>query len=284
MKLVVDAHHHLLDPARIDYPFLRFLPQLGRFVGHAELGALAKQAGVDATVCVQASDCEAETDFMLEQAAEADFIAGVVGWVPLEDPDASARSLARHRRAGARLVGIRHLIHDEPNPDWVVRPAVLASLRLLSEHGLSFDLSAFQPRHLEHVPAIAKAAPDLDLVVCHFGMPGAKPEDWQPWATAFARAAEHPRCVVKVSGLDMYRGGCDVDAFRPYFDFALEHFGAERMIWASNWPVSLQLTGYAKLLETARAILSGRSQAERDAIFGGNAQRVYRLAIHEGNA
>ncbi|MCA9511148.1 MAG: amidohydrolase family protein, partial [Myxococcales bacterium] len=257
----------------------RFLPHLARFVGHEELGALAKDAGVDASVCVQAADCEPETDFMLAQAAEAGFIAGVVGWVPLADPAATERAIARHRDARAPLVGVRHLIHDEPDPDWVVRPAVLDSLRLLADAGLAFDLSAFQPRHLEHVATIAAAVPALRLVVCHFGMPGAKPEDWEPWATAFARAAAHPHCVVKVSGLDMYRGGCDVDAFRPYFDFALEHFGAERMIWASNWPVSLQLTGYAQLLETARAVLAGRSPAERDAIFGGNAIRTYRLPL-----
>ena len=132
MTAVVDAHHHLLDPAHIEYPFLRFLPQLGRFVGHAELGALCAEAGVDATVCVQAADCEDETDFLLAQAAEAGFIAGVVGWVPLMDPDAAARAIEKRRASGASLVGIRHLIHDEADPDWVTRPEVLCSLGLLA--------------------------------------------------------------------------------------------------------------------------------------------------------
>ena len=221
---IVDAHHHLLDPDRIDYAFLEFLPELERFVGQAELGERVAAAGVDATVCVQAADCEDETAFMLEQCAQASFIAGVVGWVPLADPEATAKALARHCAAGSKLVGIRHLIHDEEDPDWIVRAPV-------------------------------------------------------PWASVFAQAASHERCVVKVSGLDMYRDGCDAEVFRPYFDHALAHFGAERMLWASNWPVSLHLRGYAELLETPRRILAGCSAAEQDAIFGDNANRVYGLGL-----
>ena len=87
-----------------------------------------------------------------------------------------------------------------------------------------------------------------------------------------------------MSGLDLYRGGCDVEAFRPYFARALAHFGPERMIWASNWPVSLQLEGYGELLETAREILAGCGARERAAIFGGNANRVYRLGLAEDDA
>lgn len=280
---IVDAHHHLLAPDRIDYPFLQFLPDLRRDLDHADLRPLVAEAGVDATVCVQAADSEDETAFMLEQQGEADFIAGVVGWVPLDDPDATAAALARHGGAApGALVGIRHLIHDEPDEDWIVRTPVLESLGLLADAGLAFDLSAFTPRHLEHVGTIAAAAPELDLVVCHFGMPPADDgsgQSWEPWATRFAEAARHERCAVKVSGLDMYRGGCDTERFRPYFDHALRHFGVERMIWASNWPVSLQLRGYRELLDTARAVLAGCTARERDAIFGGNANRIYRLGL-----
>ena len=276
---IVDAHHHLLDPARIEYGFLQFLPQLDRFVGREEFAELCRESGVDASICVQASDSEDETAFMLAQAAASESIAGVVGWVPLADPLATGRALERHARAGAPLKGIRHLIHDEPDEDWVVRPPVLESLGLLADAGLCFDLSAFKPRHLEHVRRIADNAPELDLIICHFGMPSAHPDEWEPWAKHFISAASAPRCHVKVSGLDMYRGGCDVAAFQPYFDLALEHFGSQRMLWASNWPVSLQLEGYSELLETARNVLVHRSDAECDAIFGGNATRLYNLDL-----
>src|SRR5262245_41490339 len=165
--VIIDAHHHFLDPARIDYPFLRFLPDLARPLGPDDLGTLVRAAGVDATVCVQAADALAETEFLLEQAARTAWVAGVVGWVPLADPPAAARALERYATPGTRLRGIRHLIHDEPDPDCVVQPRVLESLALLAARGLCFDLSAFSARHLSHVPAIAEQVPDLTVVICH---------------------------------------------------------------------------------------------------------------------
>jgi L-fuconolactonase len=275
---VVDAHHHFLDPRRIDYHFLRFLPMLDRFVGPEDLAPLAAGAGVEQTVCVQAHDSEDETAFLLEQAAGCAFVAGVVGWVPLEDPEATAKAVERHRRAGTRLCGVRHLLHEEPDDDWVAREPVLESLGILAEAGLAFDLSAFNVRHLAHANTLAERVPALDVVICHFGMPKLHENEWEPWAGVFARAAESPRCTVKISGLDMTAGGCHPERFRPYFDLALERFGPARMLWASNWPVSLRLEGYAELLATARALLAGCSEAEQDDIFGGTARRVYRLA------
>jgi L-fuconolactonase len=277
-SLVIDAHHHFLDPARIDYPFLRFLPQLARHLGADDLAPLVRAAGVARTVAVQASDCEAETQFLLDEASRSDFVAGVVGWVPLADPDATARVLDRFAAHPGHLVGIRHLIHDEPDPDWVVQEPVLESLALLASRGLTFDLSAFQPRHLEHVPTLASRVPSLRVVICHYGMPRVDQHQWEPWAGAFARAAANPNACVKISGLDLFLGGPDPTRTRPYFEHAIQCYGAERLIWASNWPVSLQLRGYGELLDAARVQIAGLGVSERDAILGGNARRVYRLA------
>ena len=279
MNEIVDAHHHFLAPGRIDYPFLRFLPELARFTGPEDLRPLLDDAGVARSVVVQAADCEEETAFLLEQAARAPWVAGVVGWVPLLDPEAAARAIAKHgpAREGGALCGIRHLIHDEPDPDWIVQTPVLESLALLSEAGLGFDLSAFEARHLEHVVTFAERVPELRVVICHYGVPRLSENEWEPWAGAFARAAEHPDCYVKVSGLDMTIGGCDPERFRPYFEHALRHFGPERMIWASNWPVSLRGTGYRELLGATETLLTGCAPPERAAILGGNAVRCYRL-------
>lgn len=276
---VVDAHHHFLDPDRIDYPFLRFLPELSRFTGPADLAAHREEAGVLATVPVQAADHLDETHFLLEQARNTAWIPGVVGWLPLASPEATAREL--DRLVGEPLCGVRHLIHDEADPDWVVGDAVLRSLAELASRRLAFDLSAFEPRHIRHVRRLAEQVPDLDVVLCHFGMPRLHENEWEPWASAFAEAAEHPRCVVKISGLDMTIGGCDAERFRPYMDHALRHFGPERMIWASNWPVSLRGQGYAELLHTAQGLLAELSPPERAAVFGGTANRVYRLGLSE---
>ena len=277
MADIVDAHHHFLDPERIDYPFLRFLPQLARRLTADDLAPLVRAAGVAQTVAVQASDCEDETQFLLDEAARADFVAGVVGWLPLADPAATARALDRFAVHPGRLVGIRHLIHDEPDPDWVVQPRVLESLALLAERDLVFDLSAFQPRHLEHVATFAERVPRLRVVVCHYGMPRDDQQQWEPWASAFARAAQNPNAVVKISGLDLFLGGPDPARTRPYFEHAIQCYGAERLLWASNWPVSLQLRGYTELLDAARVQLEGLDAHVRDAILGANARRVYRL-------
>jgi len=275
---IVDAHHHFLDPERIDYPFLRFLPQLARRLTADDLAPLVRAAGVAQTVAVQASDCEDETQFLLDEAARADFVAGVVGWLPLADPAATARALDRFAVHPGRLVGIRHLIHDEPDPDWVVQPRVLESLALLAARDLVFDLSAFQPRHLEHVATFAERVPRLRVVVCHYGMPRVDQQQWEPWASAFARAAQNPNAVVKISGLDLFLGGPDPARTRPYFEHAIQCYGAERLLWASNWPVSLQLRGYAELLDAAHVQLEGLDTHVRDAILGANARRIYGLA------
>ena len=121
--------------------------------------------------------------------------------------------------------------------------------------------------------------PGLSVVICHFGMPRVDQGEWEPWASTFARAAEHPRCSVKISGLDLFLGGPDASRIQRYVDHALACFGPERMIWASNWPVSMQLRGYRELLDTGRAVLAGCSAAERAAVLGGNANRVYRLGL-----
>jgi L-fuconolactonase len=276
---IVDAHHHLIDPDRFDYHFVKFLPELRRRIDTDVLGPLIRDAGVARTVCVQAHDSEEETVFMLEQASAVDWIAGVVGWVPLVDPVAAARTVEGHRSRATSLCGIRHLIHDEADDDWVVQSPVLESLGVLAENDLAFDLSAFKPRHIEHVMILAERVPDLDVVICHMGMPRTMEDEWEPWASIFARAAENRRCTVKISGMDMYLGGPDAGKTQRYIDFALQHFGPERMIWASNWPVSLRGEGYAELLETARVVTQSCSDDQRDAIFGGTANRVYRLGL-----
>lgn len=273
--MIVDAHHHFLDPERVDYPFLRFLPELAHFTGLEQLDPLRRAAGVDRTVPVQAADCEEETVFLLELAAQADWVAGVVGWVPLAQPDEAARALERHRG----LCGVRHLIHDEPDEDWVVQPSVLESLAELARRGLAFDLSAFKPRHLEHVLTLAEVVAELDVVICHLGVPRLNEAEWEPWAGTIARAARNSRAHVKISGLDMTIGAADPARWQRYVDHALACFGPERMIWATNWPVSLRGRGYGELLEAGRAVTADCSDAERAAIFGGNANRVYRLGL-----
>jgi L-fuconolactonase len=272
---IVDSHHHLLDPGRIDYRVLRYLPEIDRFIGPDELAPLLRGAGVDRTVIVQAEESEAETDYITELAGSTEWIAGVVGWVPLADPDATGAALERHQ--GGPLVGVRHGLFWEPDESWICQDAVVESIGLLAKHGLTYDLVPMADRHWDAVAMLGERVPDLRLVIDHMGHPKIKDGEWEPWATHLARSAEHPGAVLKLSALDMSTWSVDVEAFRRYVDHALEHFGPRRMLWGSNWPVSLKLQGYGVLLESARELVAGCTPEEQAEIFGGTAARVYRL-------
>jgi L-fuconolactonase len=264
-----------MDPALIDYRVLPYLPELNRLLGPDEFAPLLAEAGVSRTVVVQAEDIETETDHLIGLANQTDWIAGVVGWVPLADPDATGKALARTR--GGPVVGYRHGIFWESDPSWIFQDTVVESLGLIAAEGLTYDLTPMAPRHWDAVPMLAERAPGLRLVVDHMGHPRIKDGEWELWATNLARAAEHPGCWLKLSAMDMSTGSADADAFRRYCDHALEHFGPDRMLWGSNWPVSLKLQGYRVLLDTARTLIAGCSAQEQAAILGGTATRVYRL-------
>jgi L-fuconolactonase len=273
--MIVDSHHHLMDPSRIDYRVLPYLPELNRLLGQDEFAPLIAEAGVSRTVVVQAEDNESETDYLIDLASRAEWIAGVVGWVPLEDPEATAKALERTR--GGPVVGYRHGIFWESDPSWILRQPVIESLGLIAAEGLTYDLTPMAAPHWDAVPMFAERLPELRVVIDHMGHPRIKDGEWEPWATNLARAAEHPGTWLKLSAMDMSTGSSDADAFRRYCDHALEHFGPDRMLWGSNWPVSLKLKGYRVLLDTARTLISGCSAEEQADILGGTATRVYRL-------
>lgn len=199
---VVDAHQHLWDLERGEYEWLS--PEYGplyRTFTPEELEPQLRRAGVDATVLVQAADTLDDTESMLAVADRFAWVAGVVGWLPLSDPGGRDAALERFT-AHPAFRGVRHLIHEEPDTDWVLQDAVQAGLRALAARGLTFDVVAVLPRHLEHVPVLARAIPDLRIVVDHLAKPPIKDRGWQPWADLLAAAAEHPNVFAKLSGLN----------------------------------------------------------------------------------
>ena len=202
--MIVDSHHHLMDPARIDYRVLPYLPELNRLLGPDEFAPLLAEAGVSRTVVVQAEDVETETDHLIDLANQTDWIAGVVGWVPLADPEATGKALDRTR--GGPVVGYRHGIFWEADPSWIFRETVVESLGLVAAEGLTYDLTPMAARHWDAVPMLAERLPELRLVVDHMGHPRIKDGEWEPWATNLARAAEHPGCWLKLSAMDMSTG------------------------------------------------------------------------------
>lgn len=280
---VVDAHQHFWNLETGSYPWLT--PESGPIFRTFEPEELIPQlaaAGVERTVLVQSMDSYADTDAMLAQADAHDFIGAVVGWVPLDRPEEAAGALERYRWH-PRFAGVRHLIHDDPDPDWVVRDAVIEGLRLLAAAEVPFDVVAVLPRHLEHVPALAERVPGLRMVIDHLAKPPIKDRGWEPWASLLARAAECPGVYAKVSGLNTAASeGWTGEELRPYVEHAVELFGPGRLMFGSDWPVATLAGDYAKVWRETRVALSGLGEAERAMVLGGTAAHFY--GIQEGSS
>lgn len=271
----IDAHQHFWDiesgryawPTQADGPIYRtFTPQ--------DLEPELAAARIDATVLVQTVDTIDDTDSMLAAADRHRFIQAVVGWVPLTGTRSAEDAL--DARPHPRLRGIRHLIHREPDPDWLIRADVAEGLGVLARRGLAFDVVAVFPNHLRLVPAIADRHPDLRIVVDHLAKPPFRTAGWTDWRDELRRAAERPNVVAKLSGLDTAAGpGWTLDEIRPAIDEALESFGPDRLMLGSDWPVCLRVSTYGGVIAAIRALVASLSRSERDAILGGTAASVY---------
>ncbi|GAA4490362.1 amidohydrolase family protein [Actinoallomurus oryzae] len=276
--VVIDAHLHFWNLETGSYPWLT--PASGsifRTFAPPEVLPQLDAAGVDRVVLVQAADTYADTDAMLAQAdAHDDVIAAVVGWVPLNRPDEAAGALERYA-AHPKFAGVRHLIHDESDPDWVVQDAVIEGLGLLAEAGLPFDVVAVLPRHLEHVPVLAERVPGLRMVIDHLAKPPIREKGWEPWASLLARAAECPGVYAKVSGLNTAADPetWTAEDLRPYVDHALGIFGPERLMFGGDWPVATLAGDYAKVWRETGVLLRDLPDTERAAVLGGTAARFY---------
>jgi L-fuconolactonase len=232
-------------------------------------------AGFERVVLVQADDSDADTDHMLEQAAGRAEVAGVVGWLPLDHPRRAAARLEQ-LLSTSRLVGIRSLIHDRTDPDWIVRDEVDAGLSLLEEAGIPFDYVTASPAALVHLPTIAERHPGLAIVLDHLGKPPIG-GDLAPWQALLRSAARIPNLTAKLSGL----APCTTAELRPVVEIALEELGADRLMYGGDWPVVELAGGYGTWWSAVRPLLDELSSAAHDAILGGTAARVYRMEERE---
>jgi L-fuconolactonase len=268
--MIVDAHQHFWDPARADYPWMT--DDLRHRYGPEDLEPLLQEHGVAGTIVVQARHSLDETRDLLAIAAATPFVLGVVGWVDLTDPDlpATLRDLSQ-----AKLVGIRHQVHDEDDPGWLLRADVQRGLRSVGEAGLAYDLLV-RPRELPAAHETAVRNHELTFVIDHLGKPPVATGDTRVWAEALAPLAELPNVACKLSGLvtEADWHSWETDQLTPYLRRALDWFGAERCLFGSDWPVCLLAASYAEVFEL---VLSSLRADERDAVLGLTAERVYRL-------
>jgi len=274
--VIVDAHFHCWQLARGDYGWLTpALAPLYRDVAVADWRAEAARCDVQGGVLVQAAPTEAETDFLLAQAEPDAAVLGVVGWVDLLAADAPQR-IAR-LAARPKLKALRPMLHDLPDPAWVLQPALEPALRALVEHGLAFD-ALVRPAHLAVLLQLCLRHPDLRVVIDHAAKPDIAADAWQPWADGLARLADETQAVCKLSGLLTEAGPAPrPPATRRWSRQVLSCFGAERVMWGSDWPVLELASTYADWWHETRAALADLDSAGRAAVLGGTARRVYRL-------
>ncbi|HEX3778856.1 MAG TPA: amidohydrolase family protein [Pseudonocardiaceae bacterium] len=281
--MIIDAHHHLWDPDRRDYPWLAgdVLTPIRRRYDVARLRAHAKQSGVDGTVLVQTVPTVEETEEFLALADDnRDLIRGVVGWVDLTDPAVGATLAGlRAGKGGDALVGVRHQAQDEADPDWLARPEVLAGLRAVAEAGLTYDLLVL-PHQLRSAVTAATEVPEGRYVLDHAGKPPIASGDREPWAGLLRELAALPNVACKLSGLVTEADWTQwtVEDIRPYAAEVLAAFGPSRVLFGSDWPVCELASTYPAVTGLARELCAERSEADRAAVFGGNALDWYRLA------
>lgn len=274
----IDSHHHFWRLARGDYDWLSpelkaiycdFLPQ--------HLQPLLERAGIDKTVLIQAAETTDETDFILGLAEEHDFVAGVVGWVNMETPDALATLdvWAKH----PKFLGIRPVIQDIPDPDWMLKAELDPVFRWVIDNDFTFD-ALVKPIHLDNLIVLLARYPELRVVVDHGAKPQIAHDEFSPWSEQMAQIAEQSSAYCKLSGLATEAGDDpSYSRMQPYMAHLLKHFGANRLMWGSDWPVCTLATPYQNWINCTDQFLADLSSDEKDRIMGLNAQAFYALTV-----
>lgn len=275
----IDAHQHFWSLARGDYGWLT--PELGpifRDFGPDDLAPLLARHSIEHSILVQAAPTEAETRFLLDIAARTTFVAGVVGWCDFDAPDV-AQAIAALASAPL-LVGLRPMVHDIADDGWLARPALAPAFEAMIAHDLVFD-ALLKPRHIPAALAVLERHPQLAVVIDHAAKPDlTKPDlvsgDLAGWREGITALAAHPQAFCKLSGL-VTEAAADwtIETLRPVTEHLLASFDPERLIFGSDWPVLTLRADYASWFETATMLLSDCTLAQREAIFGGNAARLY---------
>jgi len=273
--LKIDAHHHLWNVAAREHAWLDepSMAPIRRTFTVADYAAQA--AGIDRSVLVQVLPSLDETREFVALAEKTPLIGGVVGWLDLTRPDVADTLAGLSGPSG--LVGVRHLVQSEPDPEWLNRPDVRRGLRAVGAAGLCYDLLTL-PHQLAAAIATVRALPELTFVLDHLSKPPITTGRLEPWAGLIRQLAGEPNVLAKLSGLVTEAGPAwTVASLRPYVEVALDAFGPRRLMFGSDWPVCLLAAQYPTWAGAAEDLVAELSPDERDEIFGGTACRTYCL-------
>ncbi len=277
---IIDAHQHIWSLAKAEYSWMD--PDDAVIHRDYTIDDAVRQldaVGVDGTVLVQSADNPEDSRTMFAAARATERVRGVVAWVPLDDPRETERLLGEWSREPA-FCGIRSLIHDRDDASWFSSPGLAPALTLLAERGITFDVVAVQPAHLRAMIEVGERHPDLRMVIDHLGHPPIKATDAGEWSTLIAEAAANPRVHAKVSGLYPVEGAMDEwtsDDIAPFVDHALELFGAERLMYGGDWPISELAGGYTRVWEGLSALFARWDSRTRARVCAGTATEFYGL-------
>src|SRR5690606_20967077 len=282
----IDGHHHLWDPGKRRYYWMEddSLAPIRRPIGPEDMRPLLAAARIDGTIIVQAVPDAGETTDMLQQAAATSIVRGVVGWADLTTSSlAETLEAIKASQGGDYLVAIRHQAHDEEDAEWLARPEVIAGIRTCHEAGLAYDLLV-RERELPAAIACVEALPeDVRLVVDHIAKPRIASGAMQPWLDLMRRIASYPNVYCKLSGMvtEADWHNWSVADLAPYANCVIELFGPDRVMFGSDWPVSLLAAPYERVVATCEELISELPDSAQKAIMGANAQRFYRLPARD---
>jgi len=273
----IDAHQHFWRYRAADYPWIDAArsPLKNDFLP-SDLEAPLHEAGFDACIAVQARQDVDETRFLLELAASHSFVAGVVGWVDLQADDVPGQ--LENWARDPKFVGVRHLVQDEPDDRFMLRPAFLRGLGMLAGFDLTYDLLIY-PKHLPVAIDVVSRFPRQRFVLDHLAKPPVRAGEIDTWAVHLANLASYPNVSAKLSGLvtEADWRTWSPSNLRPYLDIALECFGARRLMVGSDWPVCTLAGDYARVMDVFTAFASALSSDDRDALLGGTAADFWKL-------
>ena len=279
----IDAHQHFWTLSQFPHPWItEKLQPLRHNFGPADLQPLLQRHRLDGSVLVQTFSSLEETRWFLTLASTHDFIKGVVGWVDLTDPDVG--EMVEGLRDHPKLVGIRHVVHDESDVRWLERPDVLRCLGELASRGIPYDL-LIKPPHLASAVAVARRFPSLPLVVDHIAKPRIAQQGREDWDAGIAELAACPNVHCKLSGMitEADWKSWKPSDLKPYVNRVIDLFTPQRLMFGTDWPVCLLAGTYSQAVEALESALPTLSPQESAGIWGQNATRFYNLMSTEPN-
>lgn len=274
----IDSHQHFWRYSAEQYPWIQNDWPIRKDFLPADLEPLLKNHGLEGCIAVQARQSLEESHWLLELAAQAQFVKGVVGWVDLQNANVERQlaELSNHHK----FVGVRHVVQDEPDDNFMLGEAFQRGIRSLKPFGFTYDILVF-PKQLPAAIKLVEAFPEQAFVLDHIAKPKIRSGELDPWREQIKTLGQFPNCCCKVSGMvtEAKWQEWKPDDFAPFLEVVAEAFGPDRLMYGSDWPVCLLAGGYNRVFDLAAEFAKRFSTDDQARFFGGNAARFY--CIHE---